>query len=886
MPSNPNPSDDLLAKLEELEKVTAEKANVEKLQKALLKIARLSSQVSRMRDFYQDLHIVISELINATNFYVALLTSDKQFVKFEYFYDEEDIELDPTSWEPEPIEAFKSTLTGYLFKTEQTLLLDEKLIKDLIDQGEISMRGKPTNHWLGVPLMVNNEMIGVMVTQTYDPDQNYTSQDKEVLTFVSQQVAAVLSQNKYQQQLRAYNEQLEFKVLQRTEMLQQINQDLEEKIREVEQSSAIQNAVFKISELANSSAELDEFYLSLHKIIDSIMHSKNFYICLYNSKTERLTFPYIIDEFDNDLFERDLKKDKPLEEQRPTERVLLSGQPLLINEENNSKWLEMQVIVGTFPETWLGVPLLKDSEAIGVLAIQSYVKGKSYTDLDKEILMYVGQQVATTIIRKKSTDALKKAHQKLKKANDELEKRVEERTNELSITNNTLKSMLDERNKMQKKLAFEAFHDNLTGLPNRALFINRLEQCIKQQRRNDKADYSVLFLDLDRFKVINDSLGHLVGDELLKQVAGRLEDCIRPQDTVARLGGDEFCILLRDVSDYTITAKIAERIVESIQEPFQVDESIIHTSTSVGVVIGNLNHLTSSDVLRDADSAMYHAKDSGKSRYVLFDAEMHQAALKRLKIESELRNAIKNHQISVYYQPILDLQTGHVVAFEALSRWFHEELGFISPAEFIPIAEETGLIHEIGLYVLHHSLGKLKYWRTLDERFENIAMSVNVSSQQIENRNLLDEIEMALQENQLPHSALKVEITESLLIENAELAEQLLSELTKRGVKVLMDDFGTGFSALSYLHKFSLSTIKIDRSFIKDMEANDKNMAIVSSIAFMCEKLNLDIIAEGVEEQVHVEILKELSINQAQGFLFSKPVDSEAAFALAQTTNR
>ncbi len=866
---------------------TGKQQEAEKVQHALLQIASLSSQVKDLSDFYQDLHRIVSGLMYANNFYIALLTDDKQHVKFVYFHDEaEEQSFDPTQWDPEPLESFKNTLTGYTIRTGEVLLADLKKLEKLVEKGEIQMRGTPTSHWMGIPLKVNNETIGVMVIQTYDDNIRYSNNDKELLTFVSQQIASVLKQKQYEEQLRNYNESLELKVAQRTAMLQKINDDLEKQIKERERSESLQAALFKISELSNTSRDLDAFYKALHATINDIMPSKNFYICIYDRKQKQVTFPYIMDEFDEYTESRSLDDQKPLETCSPTEWVLRQGEPLLINRANIDSWLDKNVFVGTPPVTWLGVPLIHKGRVTGVLTVQSYLKGKSYSPLDKEILMFVAQQVSTAIYRKQSADSLKQAHEELKSINDQLEKRVSERTRELSVTNDTLKAMLDERNKMQKKLAFEAFHDSLTGLPNRALFTDRLDQIIQQRQRSSSTAFSVLFLDLDRFKVINDSLGHLLGDALLQKVAERLEECIRPNDTVARLGGDEFCILLRDIDNPRDAVIIANRVIEAISKPFQLEEHTVFTSASIGIAISKDDYKVPEDVLRDADAAMYHAKATGKARYSMFDVDMHDKAMKRLRIENDLRHALTKQQIKVYYQPIIDLTTGKIVSFEALARWIHDELGFIPPDEFIPIAEETGMIHQIGQFIMRDSLGTLKLWQTRYPCAKDVAMSVNFSSKQIEHHDLLKDIQAALAENNLAPNCLKVEITESLLIESAELAQKLLASLSASNIEVLLDDFGTGYSSLSYLHKFTLHTIKIDRSFIDQMDSSEEHLTIVKAIAFMCKELNLGLIAEGVESVKHIDMLKQLNIRHSQGYHFSKPVPASEAEKLIVEFNQ
>ncbi|NVJ62035.1 MAG: EAL domain-containing protein [Gammaproteobacteria bacterium] len=887
--SDPNSQSTLVVEqhVEEVDALVEQKRHAEKVQNAMLEIASLSSQVKEISLFYEDLRQIVGRLMFANNMYIALLSNDKQFVSFDYFHDEEeDEDFDPTVWDPEPIEAFKSTLTGYTIRTGDALLADTEKLLALEKSNEIQLRGITPAHWMGIPLKLNNSTIGVMVIQTYDENKKYTETDKELLIFVSQQIAAVLNQKQYEKRLKEYSERLEQKVVQRTAMLQKINEDLEAQIHEREQAERLQAALFKISELTNTTRDINEFYVSVHNIINGIMPSKNFYICTYDNQAQTLSFPYLIDEYDSNVEDRLLDTSIDIDKCSPTEWVLRSGRPLLINKSNIDEWHKKHVFFGTAPETWLGVPLFHKNTVTGVLAVQSYIRGKSYSPLDEEVLMFVSQQVATAISRKVHADSLQKAHEELKQINDELEKRVGERTKELSITNETLQGMLDERNKMQKKLAFEAFHDSLTGLPNRALFTNRLEQILKQKERNKSVNFSVLFLDLDRFKVINDSLGHLMGDALLQEVAQRLEECIRPEDTVARLGGDEFCVLLRGINNPRDAAVTANRIIESISKPFQLNEQTVFTTTSIGVTVSNDNYKKPDDVLRDADAAMYHAKESGKARYALFDVEMHNAAMKRLKIENDLRHALDKNQIQVYYQPIIDLKTDKVIAFEALARWIHQDLGFIPPDEFIPIAEETGMIHSIGHFILNHSLGTLKLWQSEFKQAENISMSVNFSSKQIEHHDLIKDIDMALEENELDAHSLKVEITEGLLIENSSLAQKLLKQLSNRNIQVLLDDFGTGYSSLSYLHKFTLHTIKIDRSFIQTMDTSHDHEAIVKTVAFMCTQLNKSVVAEGVESLEHVKMLKDLGIHLGQGYHYSRPVPADEAKELILKYNQ
>ncbi|MGX5175369.1 bifunctional diguanylate cyclase/phosphodiesterase [Aliikangiella sp. IMCC44653] len=855
------------------------------VQQAMLDIASLGGHVKNLHAFYQDIHQIISRLMYAENIYIALVSNDQEYVSFEYYCDEADENEDPTQWEPEPLSQFKRRLTGYILKTGQSLLADSAKLEELVKQGELEIHGQHASFWLGVPLIHDNQSIGVLAVQSYDDSIGYSDDDKRVLTFVAQQIASAIKQKIYEKQLTEINEKLEQKVADRTARLQKINLEMEVEIQERKRAEKLHAALFKISELTNTAKDLDEFYISLHKIIDGIMPSKNFYIAVVNEEKTQVNFPYFSDEYESDQSARPIDLTIPIEKLSPTEQVIKSGKPILINKNNRDKWVKSGTFKGMVPQTWLGVPLTEKDTVFGVLTIQSYSEDKSYNQLDEEVMTFVSQQVSTALTRRKSSENLRKTHEQLKQINDELEQRVTERTNELSITNSSLKSMLNERQKMQEKLSHEAFHDNLTGLPNRSLFSERLHQVLKDSQRNINRDFSVFFLDLDRFKVINDSLGHLMGDQLLIKVSSRLLECVRPGDTVARLGGDEFCILLNNISKERDAAIIANRILAAISRPFMLKEQKVFTSTSIGITLNTKNYTNAEEVLRDADAAMYHAKAQGKDRYALFDIELHDNAMKRLRIESELRFAIEQSAIQVYYQPIIDLRNNKIVAFEALARWLHPELGFISPDEFIPIAEETGLIHSLGKLILKTALADLASWKKQTSVASNVTMSVNFSSKQIENHDLFNEIKSALSQCKVKATDLKVEITESLLIENAHLAQKLLKNFADTNIPVLLDDFGTGYSSLSYLHKFELDTIKIDRSFIYAIEKNDKHLAIVKTIAFMASHLNLNVIAEGVETLTHANILRELDIRFAQGYHFGKPSPAAEAYKLMCEVN-
>ena len=437
-----------------------------------------------------------------------------------------------------------------------------------------------------------------------------------------------------------------------------------------------------------------------------------------------------------------------------------------------------------------------------------------------------------------------------------------------------------ERKRAEEQLLHDAFHDALTGLPNRALFIDRLGQLIGHTKRHQDYLFAVLFLDLDRFKVVNDSLGHTIGDQLLIALARRVEACLRPGDSVARLGGDEFTILLDDIQDLQAATRVADRLHQELSLPFNLGGQEVYTTASIGIALSTTGYERPEDVLRDADTAMYRAKGQGKARHEVFDQAMHARAVRLLQLETDLRRAVEHGQFQVYYQPIVSLSTGRIAGFEALVRWQHPERGLVSPAEFIPVAEETRLINPIGQWVLGEACRQTRAWQQRFPASPPLSISVNLSIKQFTQPDLIEQIETILQTTGLDARHLKLEITESLIMETAESATEMLWRLKDLGVQLSIDDFGTGYSSLSYLHRFPIDALKIDRSFVSRMNSEDKNSEIVRTIIALARNLGLGVIAEGVETAEQLAQLRLLECEHGQGYLFSKPVDGEAAAGL------
>jgi diguanylate cyclase (GGDEF)-like protein/PAS domain S-box-containing protein len=439
---------------------------------------------------------------------------------------------------------------------------------------------------------------------------------------------------------------------------------------------------------------------------------------------------------------------------------------------------------------------------------------------------------------------------------------------------------ITDRKRAEERLLHEAFHDGLTGLPNRALFMDHLKLSVERGKRRDDRLFAVLFLDLDRFKVINDSLGHMVGDQLLVGIARRLEICLRPGDTVARLGGDEFTVLLEDLMMVTEAIEVADRLQKALALPFNLNGHEVFATVSIGIALSSTGYDRPEEVLRDADTAMYRAKMLGKARHEVFDKTMHARAMNLLQIEADLRRAIERKEFILHYQPIVALDTGTISGFEALIRWQHPERGFVSPDEFIPIAEETGLIIPIGHWVLEEACRQIHVWQEQYPQYPPLQISVNLSGKQFINANLINQIRYILQETCVEPHSLKLEITESMVMENVETAIDMLKQLRTLGIELSIDDFGTGYSSLSYLHRFPISTLKVDRSFVSRMSDNNENAEIVRTILMLARSLKMDVVAEGVETQDQLMQLAMLECEYGQGYYFSKPLDIAGASKL------
>ncbi len=441
---------------------------------------------------------------------------------------------------------------------------------------------------------------------------------------------------------------------------------------------------------------------------------------------------------------------------------------------------------------------------------------------------------------------------------------------------------ITERKALEQQLEHQAFHDALTQLPNRALFTDRLQHALVREGRHPRS-LAVLFLDLDRFKLINDSLGHEAGDHLIRAVAQRLTGCLRREDTVARFGGDEFAILLEDVHSVAEATATAERILGALQAPLALGPQEVFISASIGIVFGGHTYRCAADVLRDADSALYRAKSTGKGRCAIFDVSMNAHALARLELESQMRHGLERGEFEVYYQPLVTLATGAVISMEALVRWRHPQRGLIAPAEFIPLAEETGLICPLGQWVLAEACRQARYWQEQAPAAPRLGMSVNLSAREFQQPELVAGVARILDATGVDAGCVQLEITESVIMDDAESSSTTLRRLKALGVQLAIDDFGTGYSSLSYLKRFPVDTLKIDRTFVRGLESDVENQAIVQAVISLAQALHMAVVAEGVETAGEVRHLCALGCPVGQGYFYAPPLEREAANRVVAT---
>lgn len=814
------------------------------VQRALFAIASLASSDLDMPEVLRGIHAIIAGLMYAENFYIALHREDTDTLRFLYFVDSEDTRyVDP---EVEiPVTSIPNSLTLGMMRSGKSQMGPSHVVGAALGVQRDESLGPEAEDWLGVPMIAANGIRGAIVVQSYGIETRYSEDDRDLLTYVAQHVLTALERKQAQ-------EELEDRVEQRTRELASANAGLQLEIAERERGARVQAALFEIAERSSTASSIDEFYATVHAIVSELLSARNFYIALISDDGESLDFPYSVDEINPKRPSRQLGNGI-------TEFVLRTGRALLVDRAGIEAMVaagDMQSI-GPPARSWLGVPLLCDERTVGVLAVQSYDDATDFDSSDQELLTFVAHHIGSSLERKLSQQSLHNAY-------TELEARVESRTRELGRANHDLTRQIAERERIESRLMHQALHDALTGLPNRALLLERLDMALARYAEDPTQGFAVLFLDLDRFKIINDSVGHLVGDEMLKQVARRLAKACAPE-LVARLGGDEFAVLVEGGADIDRVTEIADRLIDALIEPIRVAEKEMFTSTSVGIAIAEPHYTRAEELLRDADAAMYRAKSKGRHRFEVFDEHLRTEAMRALDLESDLRRAITRTEFEPHFQSIVELASGKIVGYEALLRWHHPERGLLAPDAFLATAEENGSIEQIDWQMFAMAC------RAASKLPPATYVSINVSARRLRMVGF-DQLALgAIESSGLSANRVRLEITEGALLDNPEHIRRVLLRLRYAGVLVQLDDFGTGYSSLSYLHRFPIHALKIDRSFVAELSARGSSAAVVRAIVALAESLGIEVIAEGVETAQQCRVLMGLGCTIGQGFLFSRP---------------
>jgi len=672
----------------------------------------------------------------------------------------------------------------------------------------------------------------------YDISRIYSVEDRALFLVVARHVAMALDRI-------LHRDDLEETVSRRTAELSELNRALRQEIAERKRAEHLQGALFQIAELSSRHGDMMEFFRSLHGIVGELLYAQNFYIALVDRSTATVSFPYYVDELLND-------HPTPRRNRRGlTEYVIRQRRPCLIDLAEATRLVDSGEIEHSGESiklrSWLGIPLFDGDVVRGVLAVQSYSTRVRYSLRDQELLTFVSRHIDTALSRRSAAEALHAA-------NHELEERVQNRTRELDLAN--------------ARLQHENSHDALTGLPNRSHLLQRLGEAWRDHR-GEGEQLAVMFIDLDRFKVVNDSLGHHFGDLLLVQAAARLRSCLRDDDLLARLGGDEFAVLSPGAPLDTAVA-IAERILAAFDLPFHIDDHVVFSSCSIGIVSPDSQfHSEPADLLRDADTAMYRVKNGGRDSFVVFNHALRREVSDQVEREGALRNALKrDDELVPYFQPIVCVNSGQLVALEALIRWHQPDGRVITPGEFLPAVEGLRLIGRLDLYMLTRVAVILAQPQHADWP----PVHVNCSSYSMTRPEFADDVLALLARHGVAPSRICLELTEGALVAEPDLARRSMQRLADHGMSVVLDDFGAGFSSLSYVHQYRFSGLKIDRSFIFELTTSPRSRAIVRAIVRMAESLDLAVVAEGVEDAATLTVLREMGAAQAQGYYFAKPM--------------
>lgn len=836
-----------MAELLATERLRGDVARIEKaerLQHALYAIADMAGSGLDTHEILRGLHDIVSGLMYAENFYVALYDEPSDSLRFAYFADTVDKDEHPPD-EVVPLSSIERGLTWYLVKDARPMMGSTEALRARTS-GPLELHGAPSTDWLGVPMVRDGRVRGALVVQSYLEGTRYTQADMNLLAFVAEHALTALER-------REARAQLERRVEERTRQLAEANRELSREVAERQRGERLQAALYRLAALANGEEGSEAFYRSVHAIVGGLINARNFYIALVSPDGTEVSFPYAVDACETDWSPRSCGRGM-------TEYVMRTGKPQVVDMARMMELVRQGEVdpryVDAAVTSWLGAPLLGAGGAvIGVVAVQSYSQSRGYDARDAELLAFAAHQLASSLQRRAAAEALRQA-------NARLEERVERRTREL-------REQVAQREQAEARLRHQVMHDPLTGLPNRVWLRERVERSIARVRHEGGRPFALLYIDVDRFKQINDTLGHLVGDDVLREVAQRLARIAPAPDAVARLSGDEFAILVEEVDGADDAARVATWVIEALRRPVVVGERALQTSASVGIAVGDRNYADTDAVLLDADLALYRAKERGRNRYVVFDEALARAARENLALEREIGEGLERDEFQPWFEPMVRLADGAVIGHEALLRWHHPQRGVLLPGQFLQVAEESGRLDAIDWRVFGHACAAAA--ALPGEGF----VSVNLAARAFRGGDLVERLCALAREADLPAGRLCVEIGEGALLHDRQDVAEMLHRLRDAGIPALLDDFGTGRSSLPVLHRYPLRMIKIDRSLVALLDdhqddAGERGRAVVAAVIALARTLELEVLAVGVENEAQREALLAMGCHYGQGFLFGR----------------
>jgi diguanylate cyclase (GGDEF)-like protein len=831
----------------QLQKITKKYKHSESIQKSLFDISELASSINELSSLYPAIHDIIGDLMPAQNFFVAFYEEEKEIIDFVYFVDEFDEQV------VSQVSAadLKNSLTGYILRTGHHLFLTQETYQQQLAGISVKDLGAAPVDWIGIPLKRGTQVIGAMVVQSYDESIRYNREDLEILLFVSQHIVNCVDRVKSR-------ELTEKTIRQRTKQLRQMNEELQEEISERQKIESLQQALFEISELSASvEGDMDDFYAAIHDTLSRLIGAPNCYVAMISSDKKTLHFPYYKDEVQSKIEPRPMSLGL-------TEYVIRHGSAELIDGSRIQQLIESNELTVITAESeyqemdsWIGSPLIIDGEICGVIAVQSYSKEKQYNFKDLEFLRFVSHHIAVALSRKQSSDAIKAYNQKLAEE-------VKERTEELNSTNLFLQRQIEERLQAQQQLEHDAQHDSLTGLANRVLFNSRLELALASKQRYVESNFAVIFIDLDRFKQINDSLGHMAGDLFLKEVSVRISSCIRGHDLLARLGGDEFVVLFDNYESPNDVEEISARIISTIAKPFNIENKDMYSGASIGIAYIESGYQTADEVLRDADAAMYQAKSLGRGRYIVFDKTMRDKLLEELEIESEFRKILKAEAFESYSQPIINLATREQIYQECYVRWEHSSIGKIKRDQYWQIAEQCGLTVEMDKFMLTKACEILKGWQ-LNEADADKQIAINLSIHHLTQTSLAKQLIEQVKNAGVDPKQLVIEFDENALNRRSQFFLPAIKILKRAGITLVLDNFGSGLASLSYLYSYPFDYVKIDHYFVKTLPRSERNLKLIQSVLSISGHLKFKLIASGINTQEQYQALMDAGCEFGQG---------------------